>query len=129
MKSRVKAVALLCSTPMSKYDLASRAVCDQRTAQRALSALHADKLMHVASWVRCYHAWIPVYALGPGRDARKPAPMTSTHRTRLRRKDPEVCIAEAMAKRAARFRKSITRLTFVELRKVDEFGHERLVDL
>lgn len=89
---------------LSKYDLAFRARCDQRTAQRILKKFHAEGRIKIASWAPIYTKRIPVYKVG-GTDAPKPAPVPPAEAQAKRRKNPDVRAREAAIKRNDRTRR------------------------
>ena len=102
MKPRVRTdilARLEAGERLCKHDVEN---CDQRSAQRALSKLHEQKLIHIVRWVSSYKQKIPVYALGIGRDAAKPRPISDRDRMRRMRKDPDYCLGELLKKRAKR---------------------------
>jgi len=92
----------LMTQKLNKYELAEKAQCHQRTAQRILAKLHAEKQARIAGWDVCYRAPIPRYAPGAGNDVTRPKPMTMRAVQRRRRRDVEVRWNEAMAKRKKR---------------------------
>lgn len=103
MKSRVEQKArelLLSGERMSKYDLAERAHCHQRTAYRVLIQLMALDGFKIVAWGRMYFQPIPIFGVG-SRNVPKPKPMTPAQRQRKRRKDVEVRWDEMMKKRSA----------------------------
>lgn len=102
----IKAVELLkAGHVMTKYELASAAFCDPRTAARTLAKLHSStELIRVAKWVPIYRRKIPAYAIGDGKDANKPKAISDKNRKRIFREDnPESLVDQALKKRIARF--------------------------
>ena len=69
----------------SKYALAEATPCHQRTAQRVLTRLHQQGEIHIVAWVSIYHAPIPQYVIGPGKDAPRPRPQTKAETARMYR--------------------------------------------
>lgn len=89
--SRVQARALQLmqqGKTLDKYDLATAAFCDQRTAQRALGAMHKRGEIHITKWVPVYKHTIPHYAFGPGKDAKKPKPLSGAEKNQKYLQDP-----------------------------------------
>lgn len=113
-KSRIEAKALEllhAGTAMCKYDLATLAHCDQRTAQRMLQRIHrAGVGVRISKWVSIYRQWIPIYKLGRGADIPKPKPLSMAEKMAKRRKDLEFRWAEMMIKRSKRLRERSERL-------------------
>lgn len=98
-----KALELLQVMHLDKYSLSNIAFCHNKTANAALKKLRDEKKIRIASWLNTGNHKIPVYALGYGKDAKRPRPMTKVESARKYRLDPEVCIAASMKKRAKRF--------------------------
>ena len=105
MKSRVGKAALALlgkGKELNKYDLASKAPCDIRTAYAALKRLYKLRLVYICGWHERPFSRIPIYALGNKIDKPKPSPMTREEKNRKRLNDPEYMIREMMRKRAKR---------------------------
>ena len=105
MKSRVgkKALSLLeKGAELHKYDLASKAYCDIRTAYAALKRLYKLRLVYICGWYERPFSRIPIYALGNKIDKPKPKPLTPEQKNKRRLNDPEYMIKEMMRKRAKR---------------------------
>ncbi len=75
--------------PATRYRLALECHLDQNHAANLVRRLRAlPGLIHIAAWALPENGrgpWTPVYALGAGRDARKPIPSTPAQKSRLRR--------------------------------------------
>lgn len=95
--------ALFDGERLTKYDLAEKAPCHQRTAQRVLSHIAEQcRVVSVVAWVPFRNQRIPAYGFGLT-SKRKPRAMSGAERARRRRREnPEVCIDEMMRKRAIR---------------------------
>lgn len=89
MKPRVetKAVELLrTGQALTKYDLATAAPCDQKTAQRVLAKLHSGGIgVRIVWWQQVYYQRIPIYHMSAGMDVKKPEAMDNPARQRKRR--------------------------------------------
>lgn len=111
MKSAVEPIAVMMARlgkKVDKYTLAEEAKCHHRTAQRVLRGMHQLGMVYVESWCPIYKQYMPVYAIAPGVDAPR---KVLTHEMvldrakkarRKKRKDPEVRMQEAYAKRMKR---------------------------
>ena len=67
----------------AKDDLAARITCDRRTLTEAIKMLRQYKILYISTWLRTpqdgKRAYTrPVFALGPGPDAPKPARLSKT---------------------------------------------------
>ena len=113
MRSRVeaKALALLkTGARLSKYDLATLAHCDHRTAARMLVRIHTSGIgVRICGWVSIYRAWIPMYRMASGVDVCKPTPLTPTERARRYRANAEVRWDAMMKKRSKRLHERCVR--------------------
>lgn len=105
---RLAAGLILDGERLSKYDLAERAPCHQRTAQRVLIRLSTiSRVVRRVAWVKHMNQRIAVYGFGV-RDKRKPRAMTACEIARRRRKEnPELCIDEMFKKRQMRLKAKI----------------------
>ena len=98
---------------MTKYQIAEVCFVSFRNANEYLKLMHEDREVYIHSWIRSGSgggSWTKVWAYGDGQDARKPRPTTPAERSRKRRQDPEVAIAELLKKRAKRFNEKMRRL-------------------
>lgn len=88
----------------TKYELAAKVFCHERTAQRLLKKLKEEKKVCICGWVLNKHAWIPRYKFGPGKNQSPPRAMTVVERARKLRRNPEYREMEARKARARRLR-------------------------
>lgn len=100
--SKEECLRLLSQSSLNKYELAEKAQCHQRTAQRILAKLHAEKRLRICGWDVCYRYPIPRYKLGPGPNRPRPKPVPTIIVQRRRRRNPEVRWAESVAKKKKR---------------------------
>lgn len=108
IEPKIRAV-LETGVKISKYGMAEAAPCHQRVAQRVLTRLHRQGEIHIVAWVSIYHAPIPQYVIGPGKDAPRPRPQTKAETARMyRARHPEVYV-RAKALRRQRERGPVTR--------------------
>lgn len=72
--------------PMDSVELAAKVDMSRRAVMARLKYMHENKEVHIARWERFAKAGYAakVWALGPGRDAAKPTPMSNTEKARLR---------------------------------------------
>ena len=96
--------------PATRRHLASVCFVDQRSAARYLVEMKACYgLLHIAGWERLNPAgngqWSPLYALGPGKNARKPPHVTWRQRHATRRARLEQKFGPDLAKRILTSRK------------------------
>lgn len=89
---------------LTKYDLAAKAPCHVRTAQRILKKICEEEQVFISGWVLNKNAWIPRYKFGTSRNQTKPRALTGAERVRKLRKNPEYRAFEAMRARARRLR-------------------------
>lgn len=87
LKPRVKPSLLLAladSRPRCDRELVDIVFANRRVVQRTLQTLHAEKLVHIAGWVKAGNSyrWRPQYVLGLGNDV--PCP-PNTGRTSTQR--------------------------------------------
>ena len=102
---QLKAIELLNSGEiLSKYDLAKKAYCDHRTAQRILSKLTG---IYVCSWRRHVNKHIPVYKKGNKYDKSKPKIKTHAEVCKKYDDDPEHKINKLMRHRIRKIIKRI----------------------
>lgn len=107
VKPRVemKAIELLNSgLLLSKYDLAEKAFCDHRTAQRILSKISG---IYIAHWKSHVNKHIPVYKKGNRRNKEKPQAKTHAEICKKYDADIEHKIDKLMRERARRTIKRI----------------------
>lgn len=74
---------------MHIHDIAEAVHISKRRATDYASYLHTARRIHIARWVyrKAGNEYpVPVYAIGPGRDAAKPKPTTSQQKGALARK-------------------------------------------
>lgn len=76
---RVKAA--LEQRPMSRAEIIEATGLGKGHALRALTEHHGHDV-HICRWVRSARRPVAIFALGPGRDALKPAPITEAKRVR-----------------------------------------------
>lgn len=94
---------------LDKYTLAKEAHCHQRTAQRVLCNEWMEERIHISGWIRSRGGPIPIYAKGPGKDAKRPDPILDAERRRNARKNAAVREREAFARRLKRLRDTVER--------------------
>jgi hypothetical protein len=93
---------------LSKYDLAQKVFCDQRTAQRILDKLHKANDCSVVDWVKVYKQWIPVYAAKRKSDKPKPKPLTKAESSKKFKKNhPDYVLGATLRRRAKRLMERI----------------------
>lgn len=103
--ARIERILELLQTPMTQPQLAAAAGMSERTAKCYVAHLLNERPRRI----RVYD-WQPnspgsptmVLIAGRGPNKPKPKPMTALERSLKRRKDPEVCFDQMMAKRASR---------------------------
>lgn len=72
--------------PSSPLDVATSAGINIDTAYRLIETMRANRLCHLATWVRGKAGpAVPHYSFGAGADAQKPTPIRPAHYTRLAR--------------------------------------------
>src|SRR5690625_2951187 len=86
MKRRYRTV-VLSALPATSRDIHNQTGLSRVTIWRWITDLHRAGEIHIESWVRggTPGPWLPVYAPGEGRDARKPAPKTDAQVSRAYR--------------------------------------------
>lgn len=100
-----KAISLLHQgESLTKDDLAAKAPCHERTAQRLLLKMCKNQEIHISSWVLKKNVWIPRYRIGAGKNKSKPRAMTKVERARKMRQNPEYREKEARNARMRRLK-------------------------
>lgn len=74
--------------PVSARQIARQSPATLRTIQRALNALHSSRAVFIQDYRRNSRGGKPskFWAIGPGKDATRPAPTTSAERALIRRR-------------------------------------------
>ena len=84
---------------LTKHTASDRAHCDKRTAERMLSHLWLERMVHIASWEKVYNNTTARYRWGNGVDIPRPAPVSPAEKQKKYRSKPEVRERQSAAKR------------------------------
>ncbi|MEM5384159.1 transcriptional regulator [Paraburkholderia phymatum] len=94
--------------PMESVELSAKTGISRRAVMARLNGLYEAGAVHIHAWVRFgqHGYWARVYALGSGKDARRPQAMSKTERDRkridrMRKEDPAAYAARLARRRIA----------------------------
>lgn len=109
---------LLSTLPVSEAELVEATGLFPDTVHDYMQSMHKRGVVRIMGWTRAAnHRWMPNYILGRGADVPKPAALTATEKSRLRRK----------GERAARAASAISTAVTTKMLKSKYGDHLRLL--